>query len=291
VNWEFSGNHQVNAAFQKDELFLADVRRHLAARQLALWWLGQSGFLVVNGGRALLLDPYLSDSLTVKYANTDKPHVRLTERVVAPAALGELGVIDAITCSHNHTDHCDAETLQPLLALNPQAKLVSPAANRDFIIDRLGAGFAPRLVGLDQGSCSTIAGIEFHGISSAHNTVERNAAGQCKFLGYLIRWGEFNLYHSGDTLRHEALVPALRRFAVHVALLPINGDRPERRVAGNLDGRQAAQLARDIGARCVVPCHYDMFEFNTASPRDFVAECERLGQPHRILRNGEGWKP
>ncbi|HXU77127.1 MAG TPA: MBL fold metallo-hydrolase, partial [Methylomirabilota bacterium] len=74
-----------------------------------------------------------------------------------------------------------------------------------------------------------------------------------------------------------------------LALLPINGDRPERKVAGNLDGRQAAQVAHAIGARWVIPCHYDLFEFNTASPDEFVAECERLGQPHRVLRNGEGW--
>jgi hypothetical protein len=31
-----------------------------------------------------------------------------------------------------------------------------------------------------------------------------------------------------------------------------------------------------------------MFEFNTADPRElFVPECERLGQPYRILRAGE----
>jgi hypothetical protein len=30
-----------------------------------------------------------------------------------------------------------------------------------------------------------------------------------------------------------------------------------------------------------------MFEFNTASPDAFVDECERLGQPYRLLRAGE----
>ena len=30
-----------------------------------------------------------------------------------------------------------------------------------------------------------------------------------------------------------------------------------------------------------------MFEFNTASPDAFVAECERLGQAYRVLQNGE----
>ena len=74
---------------------------------------------------------------------------------------------------------------------------------------------------------------------------------------------------------------------IDVAFLPINGNEPARRVAGNLDGREAAQLAHDIGARWVVPCHYEMFEFNTAPPDEFVAECGRLGQPHRVLRAGE----
>ena len=50
----------------------------------------------------LLLDPYLSDSLTRKYAATDKPHVRMTELVIDPA---RLDFIDAVTSSHNHTDH------------------------------------------------------------------------------------------------------------------------------------------------------------------------------------------
>ena len=59
-------------------------------------------------------------------------------------------------------------------------------------------------------------------------------------------------------------------------------------MAGNLDGREAARLAHAIGARCVVPCHYEMFAFNTAEPRElFIPECERLGQPCRVLRAGE----
>jgi L-ascorbate metabolism protein UlaG (beta-lactamase superfamily) len=76
---------------------------------------------------------------------------------------------------------------------------------------------------------------------------------------------------------------------VDVALLPINGHAPERRVAGNLDGRDAAFLANDIGAKVVIPCHYEMFEFNTASPQEFMTECERLGQPYKVLRAGERW--
>jgi L-ascorbate metabolism protein UlaG (beta-lactamase superfamily) len=130
--------------------------------------------------------------------------------------------------------------------------------------------------------------MEFHGIAAAHNTVERDEQGRCKFLGYVARVGGRTIYHSGDTLLHDGLVAALKPFAPDVALVPINGNQPERRVAGNLDGREAAQLAHAIGARLAVPHHFDLFEFNTASPAEFETECRRLGQAFRTLGNGEG---
>jgi len=243
----------------------------------------------LRNGRALVLDPYLSDSLTRKYANTDKPHVRITERVIEPAALGSLGNIDVITVSHNHTDHFDAETLLPLLAANPQAKLVVPAANRDFVLQRLGPDAEKRLIDINDDVPVRIGAMVLNGIAAAHNTVERDGAGRCRFLGYIVQWEGLTLYHSGDTLMHEGLIPALKRFRIDIALLPINGHRPERRVAGNLNGVEAANLAKAVLARYVIPCHYDMFEFNTAGPDEFVAECRRLEQTHRVLRNGEGW--
>src|SRR5687767_4021314 len=98
----------------RDEQFLADIAltRAELSNDFSLWWLGQSGFLVQWQGKHLLLDPYLSDSLTRKYAATDKPHVRMTELIVAPE---RLNFIQIVTSSHNHTDHLDAETLIPLL--------------------------------------------------------------------------------------------------------------------------------------------------------------------------------
>ena len=251
-----------------------------------LWWLGQSGFMWIHKSRGLLLDPYLSDSLTRKYAGTDKPHIRMTPLVIEAAKLGAIGIFELITSSHNHTDHLDAETLLPILKSNPGAKLLIPAANRDFVVDRLGSETASRLLEVDAGLTVRIKDIEIVGVASAHPTIERDKAGRCHFLGYVITWNGLRIYHSGDTLWHEGLIPALKPLRIDLALLPINGDRPERRVAGNLDGPQAARLAHDIGARCVVPCHYDLFEFNTASPEDFQKECERLGQPFRIMKNG-----
>jgi len=279
----------LKAAFAKDESFLAGVRQVLAARGAGVWWLGQSGFLVAQNGRALIFDPYLSDSLTRKYAGTDRPHLRMTERVVDPAALGALGVIDVITSSHQHTDHFDAETLRPLLSANRQARLVLPAAIREFAIERLSPEAAARFVELDDGQSAQVGDMNFHGIAAAHNTVERDALGRCRFLGYVVEWAGLIFYHSGDTVLDAGLVPALRRFKIDLAFLPINGDRPERGVAGNLNGVEAARLAHAAGVRRVIPCHYDLFEFNTAPPDEFIAECRKLGQPCQVLRPGEGW--
>jgi L-ascorbate metabolism protein UlaG (beta-lactamase superfamily) len=274
----------MKAAFQKDGLLLADIAQARAKGRARLWWLGQSGFLLYSPGATILFDPYLSDSLTKKYAGTDKPHVRLTERVIAPEQLAGL---DVITSSHPHTDHCDAQTLLPLLAANPAARLLIPSAHRAFVLERLGSA-ERALIEVDAGQTVTLAGVEFHGIPAAHNTVERDEAGRCRFLGYVARLDGKTIYHSGDTLWHEGLVSALAPFKPDLALVPINGHRPERRVAGNLDGREAALLAHQIGAAIAVPHHFDMFEFNTASPEEFEAQCRRLGQKFRTLRNGEG---
>lgn len=267
-----------------DESWLQDVRAaNRAAAGACCWWLGQSGFLVQHCGRHLLFDPYLSDSLTAKYAQTDKPHVRMTERVVDPRSLD---FIDVVTSSHNHTDHLDAETLVPLLAQNPQLTVVVPAANQQFAADRLGVPL-DRLLPVEVGRSVTAAGMTITPVPAAHETIERDELGRHRFVGYVVEWEGLTLYHSGDTIRYEGMAECLRRWSIDVAFLPINGRLPERRVAGNLWGEEAAELARDAQIRLVIPCHYQMFEFNTVEPDDFEAACRRLGQPYRLLRAGE----
>jgi L-ascorbate metabolism protein UlaG (beta-lactamase superfamily) len=271
-------------AFLKGAMLLDDIACARREGRSRMWWLGQSGFLLHTPAATIVFDPYLSDSLTKKYAASDKPHTRITERVIEPS---QLTGIDVITCSHNHTDHLDAETLLPMLAANPKAKVLIPRANRAFVLERLGK-VGDALVEVDAGESVRVAGVEFHGIPAAHNTVERDGQGRCRFLGFVARVDGKTVYHSGDTLLHDGLVPALAPFRPDVALVPINGNRPERRVAGNLDGREAAQLTHQIAAGIAVPHHFDMFEFNTALPDEFEAECRSLNQKFQTLRNGEG---
>jgi L-ascorbate metabolism protein UlaG (beta-lactamase superfamily) len=272
-------------AYLKDEALVKDMDAHLDEHQgFRAWWLGQSGFLIQYNGERILLDPYLSDSLSRKYAGTDKPHVRISERVIDPSLLKGISIVSS---SHNHTDHLDAETLQPILDNNPGIRFVIPEANRKFVAERVGCAIEyPD--GLNDGHSLAIDRYTFHGIPAKHNEIDRDEKGNCRYMGYVVRFGDFAIYHSGDTLHFDGMEEMLRPFQVDIAFLPINGNDPARRVAGNLDGKESAELAKAIGAKLVIPCHYDMFAFNTADPADFVYHCERLGQPFRVLRLGEG---
>lgn len=267
----------------QDDAFLADVRSAPGGR-LNLWWLGQSGYLVQWQGHHLLIDPYLSDSLTRKYANTEKPHVRMTERVVAPE---KLDFIEVVTSSHNHTDHLDGETLLPLLQANPALKVILPAANVGFAADRLQVR-SERLTPIHaDGAPVTVGPFTFHAIPSAHESLETDENGDHKFIGYIIEVGGKVIYHSGDACLYAGLEERLKQRKIDLAVLPINGRDPARGVAGNFTAQEAARLGKEIGAGLVIPCHYEMFEFNTVSPQGFIDAANALDCPYRALKAGE----
>ncbi|MCX6316517.1 MAG: MBL fold metallo-hydrolase [Bacteroidetes bacterium] len=270
-------------AVKKDEALVAEMDALLHDERLHIWWLGQSGFLIQWQGYRALVDPYLSDSLTRKYEHTDKPHTRMSERVIDPSLLRGITVVSS---SHNHTDHLDAATLQPVLKNNPGVTFIIPEANRQFVQERVQCD--PDFpVGLNDGQQTTVGPFTFYGIPAKHNEIDRDEKGQCKYMGYVITAGPHTIYHSGDTLWFDEMVTTLQPFAPDIALLPINGNDPARKVAGNLDTKEAVELARILGVKWVIPCHYDMFFFNTASVSDFVQEAEKQNQPYRVLQGGE----
>ncbi len=266
----------------KDDALLADMRAAPRDR-LCVWWLGQSGYLLAWKGACALIDPYLSDSLTRKYADTGKPHVRMTEMPIAPE---RLDFVRVVTSSHNHTDHLDAETLKPLLHANPSITLIASEANRAFAAERAGVP-ANRISGITLDGPILSPPFTFYAVPAAHNALDQDVRGHHKFIGLIIEVGPYVIYHSGDTLRYDGMEAYLLRWRIDLALLPINGNDQERGVAGNLNAEEAAALAKAVGAGLAVPCHYDMFTFNTAPPAGFERACAELAQPCRVLRCGE----
>ncbi len=271
------------SAYKKDEALLEEMRKAPNDGKLRIWWLGQSGYLLHHQGIYFLIDPYLSDSLTKKYADTDKPHVRMSERVLDPE---QLDFIDFVSSSHNHTDHLDAETLIPILKSNPGIKFIIPEANRKFVTDRCIIEFKFP-IGLDDKTMHSFGPISILGIPAAHESLDRNEKKQPMYMGYIIYIGKFCIYHSGDCIPFEGLEEILRKYHIDIAFLPINGRSPERKVAGNFTIEEACNLAKNINAKVLIPCHYNMFKFNTADVDELIPYANSNNQPFKILRHGE----
>ncbi len=269
----------------QDNTFLEDVSRAKEnSEQLHLWWLGQSGYLIQWQGHHLLIDPYLSDSLTKKYAGTNKPHVRMTERVIAPE---RLDFVDVVTSSHNHTDHLDGETLIPLWKANPNLTVIVSGANVDFAAERLQIS-PQRLTPISaDGDAISIDPFTFHAIPSAHEMMEQDENGDHRFIGLIIQVGKWTIYHSGDCILYGGLVERLKDWKIDLALLPINGRDPGRGVPGNFTAQEAAHLGKQIDAGIVIPCHYEMFEFNTVSPEELVKAANEIEQEYQLLKCGQ----
>lgn len=269
----------------QDDAFLEDVAR---AREypdrLHLWWLGQSGYLIQWQNQPLLIDPYLSDSLTKKYANTDKPHVRITERVIAPE---RLDFVDSVTSSHNHTDHLDAGSLIPLIQVNPLLTILASRANVNFAAERLQVT-PERLTPIRVNNAPFIINkFSFEAIPSAHESLEQDEHGDHHFIGLIIKIGNWTLYHSGDCVPYDGLANQLKHWKIDIALLTINGRDPTRGVSGNFTTKEAVSLAKEINAGVVIPCHYEMFEFNTVPPDEFIRTAREMNQPYQVLKCGE----
>ena len=277
----------MKSAYKKNQELVSEIENaDESSEKFHLWWLGQSGFLIKWQQDYLLLDPYLSDSLTDKYSTTDKPHIRVTEQTINPK---ELDFVSIATSSHNHTDHLDATTLLAINESRPGLRLILPKANIHFANERLGKDSGIKLIGIKENEALSIGNFTIDGIAAAHNEVERDEKGSPIYMGFIVQFGDWTIYHSGDTLWHDQLTHSLINRLVDVALVPINGNDPSRRVAGNLNGTEAATLSKEINAKIAIPHHFDMFEFNTASPDEFTGACESLDQSFCVLQNGQGW--
>ncbi len=252
---------------------------------LHVWWLGHAGFLMKWNGKGILIDPYLSDSMAIQFTGgTTKGWPRLTERVIDPLMLSG---IDLILATNNHLTHLDPETILAIRSASPNAKLVVPAGEKDRVTAQLGSA-GPHIMPLSAGSFVEIDDMAVHGINAANPEILRDDEGNSHDLGYVVTMGPFAIYHSGDTLWHPTLVKEVRRWNLNLAILPISGYDPESgpNISNNLNGFEAAALAKAVSAGLVVPGHFDMFQADTVSSEEFIYCCERLDQKYRVLQPG-----
>lgn len=250
----------------------AVIRETLAPEssvRLRVQWLGQAGFLIDAPGVRIIIDPYLSNSLGVKYRGARFPHLRMMPVPVDPREISSLRVYLA---THHHGDHLDADTVEAIAPHNPDCVFVVPAASRESA--KLSAVSPDRILGADAFTPLKLGPVEIFPIPSAHEELTLDGAGHHVFLGYVISVDGLTIYHSGDCAPYPDLVRNLSPFRVDLALLPVNGrDAPRREagILGNFSLEEAMELAREAGFARTIGHHFGMFEFNTID----VPEAER----------------
>ena len=270
----------------KGQALLDDIQAaQPQAGEICIWWLGQSGYALKTASSLFYVDLYLSEHLTLKYATTEKPHIRMTE---APLRGSDITDAKWVFASHKHSDHLDPATMPALFAASPAAHLILPAPLTDYAVS-LGLDRA-RLLSTSGDETFRADNLTIHSIPAAHPTFETTAEGTYPFVGYLIEVDGVRLYHSGDTLVYDGLAERIRAFAPDILFLPINGTDERRdalHVPPNMNAAEAVELAQAVGTGTVIPHHYDMFTFNTADVHDFERLATDAHVPFVVLQAGE----
>jgi L-ascorbate metabolism protein UlaG (beta-lactamase superfamily) len=245
-------------------------------------WLGQAGFLWQWSGMTILIDPYLSDALAQKYQGTRFPHQRM---MPPPLTVQDLPEIHWVLCTHQHTDHMDAQTLLPILQNFPECQFLVPKA---WAHKMEGFGIGTHLIqALDAGESLTLGpACTVYALPSAHEQLEVNAEGHHHFLGYVLHTPFGQWYHSGDSIPYPRLQAYLQQHAIDYAFLPVNGrdaHRASQGVPGNFTIEEAVNLCIELKIDTLVCHHFGMFEFNTVDPSILITEKARVRDQLQLL--------
>jgi L-ascorbate metabolism protein UlaG (beta-lactamase superfamily) len=253
---------------------------------IELWWLGQSGFALRAGGNGprVFCDPFLA-------ANDD----RTWQAPLDAAQLAEQA--DIVLVSHEHIDHFDRPTLRAAAAKS-HFTLVVP---EPLVAEATDLGFeAERVIGAQPDKILDLNGVRVHPLPACHGVNVQDAYtfgqelsnGQVRYLGYVVELDGARVYHAGDCIPYEGQTERLRTLQPQVVCLPINGRdfyrETENNIVGNMDFREAARLASDVGAQVLVPMHWELFPHNRGFPGDLLAYASQRFPELSVLVMGRG---
>ena len=223
-------------------------------------WITQAGLVFENDRMTVMVDPYLSNSVAETLDPKKERRMPVDERIfdIHP---------DVIIITHDHLDHLDPSTLEKFLCRGGKPITVLASYNAYTKLLSLGDKIHNYVL-LAPHSVWSEGGLTFYAVKAEHS--DRCAA------GYIIDDGKETFYVSGDTLYNYDVIDdviELCEDGVDYAFLPING------VGNNMNAKDAADFACEIGARCGVPIHYGLFD--SLDPKEFDFENTLILEPYK----------
>ncbi|MEU7013244.1 MBL fold metallo-hydrolase [Streptomyces sp. NPDC046385] len=224
-------------------------------------YIGTATVLLRIGGLTVLTDPAFDP------APADYPAARPLHRTAGPALTADrLPPVDLVLLSHDqHADNLD-HTGREVLARAARTLTTPEGAAR---LGGRAEGLAPwenREVSAGGSTVRITATPARHGPEGTEQ-----ATGPV--TGFIVEYEGGALYLSGDTVRHDELTVIGERFVLDTAFLhfgdahfPSTGDR-----AFSLSATEGAALARTLGARAVVPLHFDSWAHLAEDPSAITA--------------------
>ncbi|MBQ9325978.1 MAG: MBL fold metallo-hydrolase [Clostridia bacterium] len=226
--------------------------------QAQMWWLGQMGLFVKLGSTLVSLDYFASP--------------RDDRTVPPPIPAQEVRGVAAFLGTHDHLDHIDHEAWAIFHRVLPEARFVCPATCvKRVLMDEI----APeRILPINEGEALQIGDITIRAIAAAHEFLDPDPLTGCfPALQYILEGNGIRIYHAGDTVRYEGMLPKLQAMGdIDIAMLPINGRdavRYRRNCIGNMTFQEAVDLTGALHPRLVLPGHWDMFRENSEDPEKF----------------------
>lgn len=261
---------------------------NILPNSLAIWGFGQMGVGVKTTDAILYIDLCLSDGVRQQFGEF---WVRAYDPPVEPHRINNA---DFYLITHEHMDHLDPLTVEPIAQASPEAKFVAPG----WCLDLLHECGVPdeRIIVPQPLAPFTLSGTDVMvtAVPSAHYEKEYDAQKGYRWLGYLIESNGVRFYHAGDTIIYDDYIATLRQLPqLDVVMLPVNGRdyyrETEYDVTGNLLPVEAARLARDLGWDMLIPGHNDLYPNNTIPFGEIVNALETTAprQKYKVLQPGE----
>lgn len=223
-------------------------------------WLTQAGLLFENGKVTVLVDPYLSDSVGETLDPAKYRRVPVDESFFEKKP-------DFLLITHDHLDHLDPQTLAHFLDTDRQITVLAPEnAWRELV--KYGHGH--NYVLMNPHTVWSEKNLTFYSVKAAHSDPSA--------VGFIIDDGNATYYIGGDTLYNYDVIDEVLELVedgVDYAFLPING------VGNNMNARDAADFAYEIGAKHAIPVHYGLFD--EIDPRTFDFDDAMIFLPYRAV--------